>query len=389
MADPKQDNSRSQTEMAMIAGLLVAGIFCWLMWTRFPHPIIYTMFALDWIQIKFVELFWGLAEGGRGSIYKDYIEAVFAGRVDIMSVEWGTLTTISSGVGLQTRFPVLILFLGVAALVMLKMKGGKYRTVYSLAGGMDRKRPSFLHYQSQAWPVTAPSVDFSPENAGPNEQPPKMPLYWMRANQIDIKNGVFDEAKAADAFARQLGTTWVDIASAKIHVQAVAAICVASIRDIKGDKAAKLRGDLARIWTSDPKNAEGRTRKLIARILTPKTGDASKTVTANHAYTNTAIVGLLTYTRKRSGVLASAEMLWIKKVDRFLWYALNNTGRRAFMVEAAGIFSHFQAEHVKKGKLIEPWTKNAIDGLNHYIQVNGITDLERFFREVEEVAIFE
>lgn len=389
MADPKDNGSGSQSEMAIVAGLLVAAIFCWLMWTRFPHPIIYAMFAIDWIQIKFVEIFWGLAEGGRGLTYKEYIEAVFAGRIDIMSVEWRTLTTISSGVGLQTRLPILILFLGVAALVMLKMKGGKYRTVYSLAGGMDKKRPSFLHYQSQAWPVTIPSVDFSPENSSANELPPKMPLYWMRMHGIDIKNGVFDEAKAADVFARQLGSPWVDVATAKIHVQAVAAICVASIRDIKGDKAAKLRGDLARIWTVDPKNAEARTRQLIAPLLTPKNIEAINTVTANHAYTNTAIVGLLTYTRKRSGVLASSEILWLKKIDRNLWYAINNTGRRAFMVEAAGIFSHFQAEHVKKGKLIEAWTKNAIDGLNHYIQVNGITDLDRFFREVEEVTPFE
>ena len=44
------------------------------------------------------------------------------------------------------------------------------------------------------------------------------------------------------------------------------------------------------------------------------------------------------------GVLASAEFLWLKPVDRRMWYMLNCVGRQTAVAEIAGLFAHWQAE---------------------------------------------
>jgi hypothetical protein len=63
----------------------------------------------------------------------------------------------------------------------------------------------------------------------------------------------------------------------------------------------------------------------------------------NHAYIKTVFFGLI----ERSwtyGVLASAELLWVKKVDRDLWYVISQQGRTSAFVEVCGAWSHYLAE---------------------------------------------
>lgn len=90
-------------------------------------------------------------------------------------------------------------------------------------------------------------------------------------------------------------------------------------------------------------------------------------VLQKHAYLATAMLALLDRARS-NGVLASAEFLWLKPVNRTLFYMFNALGRRTYWVDSAGIFAHYLAE-LQAGKKVErPYVETAIDGLNSYLQ---------------------
>ncbi len=79
------------------------------------------------------------------------------------------------------------------------------------------------------------------------------------------------------------------------------------------------------------------------------------------------MVGALRYARFQGGVLAPAQFLWLRAVDRALWYPLNNLGRRSFHTEGAGAMAHFMAEQNAKKPLVVPRIDTAIITLNQYL----------------------
>jgi hypothetical protein len=70
------------------------------------------------------------------------------------------------------------------------------------------------------------------------------------------------------------------------------------------------------------------------------------------------------------GVLASAQFLWLRGVDRELWYACNNLGRRTFHSEGAGALAHFMAEDAAGKALPIPRLETALIALNQYLAAN-------------------
>lgn len=64
------------------------------------------------------------------------------------------------------------------------------------------------------------------------------------------------------------------------------------------------------------------------------------------------------------GVLASAEMLWIKTVDRDLWYVVSQQGRVSSFVEVCGAWSHYLAEDAYGFKSIMPQVEEGLRGLD-------------------------
>ena len=67
------------------------------------------------------------------------------------------------------------------------------------------------------------------------------------------------------------------------------------------------------------------------------------------------------------GVLAGAEFLWLKTIDRPLWYMLNSVGRRTAFPEVAGPFGHWMVEKRLRRPLKTPMVAEAIDGLEEAV----------------------
>mgnify|MGYP007076386948 CR=1 FL=1 len=63
---------------------------------------------------------------------------------------------------------------------------------------------------------------------------------------------------------------------------------------------------------------------------------------------------------RRKGVLASSQFLWVRPVDRPLWYALHQCGGRAAWAEAFASWAHYAAEEKAKKALAEPHIAQAV-----------------------------
>jgi intracellular multiplication protein IcmP len=85
-----------------------------------------------------------------------------------------------------------------------------------------------------------------------------------------------------------------------------------------------------------------------------------------HGTRATFLMGLLRMARERGGVLASGQFVWLKEVDRRLWYALDNLGRSAFHVEGLAAMDHYLHEVRTGSPCVAPWVEGAMENLAEF-----------------------
>lgn len=73
--------------------------------------------------------------------------------------------------------------------------------------------------------------------------------------------------------------------------------------------------------------------------------DVQLMVRPHNRYRDHVVLALYAYARKK-GVLSTAEFIWLRPVNRRLFYLLNNHGRRTSWVEVAGPVTHYSAEEL-------------------------------------------
>lgn len=66
-------------------------------------------------------------------------------------------------------------------------------------------------------------------------------------------------------------------------------------------------------------------------------------IAADHGTVATMILAALDQAR-RACPCPSSAMMWLKRVDRGIWYAVSNLGRRAYHVEGMAAIAHYSAE---------------------------------------------
>ena len=62
-------------------------------------------------------------------------------------------------------------------------------------------------------------------------------------------------------------------------------------------------------------------------------------------------------------MVPSSEFLWLKTVDRRLWYMLNCIGRQTPYAEVGGPFAHWRAEQAMGRRSLVPMIDEAIRAL--------------------------
>ena len=73
-------------------------------------------------------------------------------------------------------------------------------------------------------------------------------------------------------------------------------------------------------------------------------------IQAHNRYRDHVLLALYAFAR-RKGVIASSEFIWLRPVNRRLYYLLNNYGRRSVWPEIAGPWVHYQLEDAVRLRL--------------------------------------
>lgn len=97
---------------------------------------------------------------------------------------------------------------------------------------------------------------------------------------------------------------------------------------------------------------------------------SEKTLARHSSYELPWFMALLTRARQK-GVLASSQFLWLRPLDRSLWYALNQCGGRAAWAEAFAAWAHYSAEEKAGRALHEPHVVPAIVSLRDALAAQG------------------
>jgi hypothetical protein len=225
-------------------------------------------------------------------------------------------------------------------------------------------------------------------------RPARTPFEWLDQNKIENKAGkVIDTKGCEQTFKRQLGIQWAGVRELELHSQCIAILAGVHGYEgkfgIKAKEGLELRQNIsvtyATVKDRNKRRAalEGFLKKYLANEKLVKGIDGRG---AKHYYVSTALMRIVQWSREESGVLATAEFLWLKSEDRDLWYALNNVGRRAFHIEGAGPIAHLDAEKIIGSPLLDPHVAMAVKGVEMYVKEHG-TDSDTVLKkkDVEEI----
>lgn len=260
--------------------------------------------------------------------------------------------------GVYVRWLYIPLFVWLTLRLLSRSTRGRYQRQHSMS--------SLAKQEAKLWPEIAPVAgkqDLLIKGDMAAGEWAVALTEWEFAEQHKLatrEDPQLRREKARDLFVAQLGPRWSGSASLPPHARAIYAALLLYIGGDGKDGLAAFRrmaqtfasGGLAKMDTSfaDAAIAKHESNPIVQRAI------------AQHAYAFTVLPTLLQLARA-DGVLASPMFIWLKTVDRRLWYTLNNVGRYAFHVECSGIAAHWLFEKTVGQACPSPMVEKAVDGL--------------------------
>lgn len=411
--------------------LLLAVAIGWVLWVALKPQFLWVTFGFNLVQYKLLGLI-GLLDG-RGARWLSYVSAVHnaamappstTNQYSPSQITWGSVLAVQEDIGSRMKWLWIVLAASMSILVLFRMRGDGFKQQWSLTGrakkevfrflGMrvDNKMAqlliriltlggqfgsvtrrkewvttggSFAMYQARHWREALTGAIFDPDADEPNMRPSLTPPEWLRERGIKLKNGSLEQADTLRALQLQVGMNWNGLAQAPLHVQA---IMIMSALNVKGDNKSlgQLRASLAECYTLRLKNVDVEVTKLLAPFLSNAGIEKNINIQGNkHAFLNTACIavygwgGPMEAWGGQGSVLSSSLFLWLKRVDRTLWYALNNVGRRQYHIEGSGAVCHYFVERLHNKLVGEANVDNALEGIIKYLNSYYITDLDKYF----------
>lgn len=394
-------NNNTDPTYVLVMFLAVIGGTCWGVWyafsKEFMEAVRYLRMAEITVLVPFSDqataCFYWLKDakvGGAlptqatvgaavGCFGRDFISSLPASeRMNYYSVSPDSLGFVSRYIGSYMRWILIAMCGYIVYYALYKTDRKKFRTTFNLE--------SFIKIQAKVWPVISPIVNFNPAKSSSrivgDVVPSNLPLFaealapeeWISYHQIPMANDIPERQATYNAFALQLGPRWTSVAKLPIYMQAlIAAFALKGTQ--KREESDDFLGEIALCWSDKGgfKPTPELVKKIKSTLKDPKVGGEALKIAQKHAYRTTAIIGTLKWARFMGGVLASAQFLWLRGVDRHLWYALNNLGRRSFHSEGAGSMAHYMAEEIAKKALVVPRLETAITTINKYTSEKQIS----------------
>lgn len=354
MAAPQQSNQpdNSAAIIWIVAACLIFGVA---LWYYFKKQIITVYFLIKLYEINFLSYFTDKLADVRTVILTS----------DPDKVSFDNVVSIGQAVGDYLRYPLVFIIFILAFAVFFGSSTRVYKKVYSMRDLVDAEKEN--------WPQIMPASRLNLVKMDIDKGPWAMamtPMQFCKRNRLLVENrkvaeGLRDRNKievtlkrgeANKLFAIQLGALWPGINNVPPHVKALFAAFAARINgDGKGAADLFRNINLSSAKKLDFTGADELCKKHEG------TAEVQRIV-QNHAYLLTLMASMLQGAR-RDGVQGSADFLWLKPVDRKLWYMLNTVGRQTPFVEVAGPFSHWMAEREIARKLVVPMVEEATNAL--------------------------
>ncbi|CCD30244.1 putative conjugal transfer TrbA-like protein [Candidatus Glomeribacter gigasporarum BEG34] len=207
------------------------------------------------------------------------------------------------------------------------------------------------------------------DDASPEWASSRHPEEWVKEHQLIVR-GQLDILRTREQLIQQLGKRINALSQLKPHERALFAVfgLRAFFKDVKG--AQQLMDALSAV------NRHSRPDFALAQAAFQRCASAKTAPLwlTQHPYPRTLLMALLIEARTL-GVLPSSHFIWLKPLDRALWYALNTAGRKVPFIESAGVFNQMQAERIASHHqccLTEPHVEEAIKGLQRYLEDVGL-----------------
>ena len=191
----------------------------------------------------------------------------------------------------------------------------------------------------------------------------------LSPNEFLMKSGIIthdgvDKARLTVLLNTQLGMPWcgVDVLEYDVYVLVV----TFSMYILEKRRAADdLLGILNLYYLSRNIICRFILRSRIDKVIKLNISDTLmdskiRNILQAHYFQNTVLCELL-YEARKDGIIPSSSFLWLKRVNRSLWYGLNNVGRKTFFSEGVSIAVHWQAEKSAKMAIQAPMTQNAMN----------------------------
>lgn len=274
-------------------------------------------------------------------------------------VKLGQLVAVSNAVGWYLSFPIILIILVLAVITYFTNIASRFRHIYS----MDTLKRS----EHRIWPQVSPvmKVDLVKKDLDEGAWGMSLtPMLFAKKHKLLIEhreNGKvtvsLNEGAAYRVLSLQLGQFWRDIETLPIHIQALFAIfmCRANQDRENSDKL------LNQISTGSGEKLDFSDVKAL--VAKHKNSKLAKFAINKHAYVLSVMATLLELART-DGVLATAEFLWLKPIDRPMWYMLNSVGRQTAFPEIGGAYAHWIAEKKSDRALRVPMVDQAVKALN-------------------------
>ena len=357
-APPQGDSGGSQSSLGIL--WVIGSIFAIgaIIWHFFGYEIKVGFIKLRLFEAHLIGYF-----SPDGDMLK---ESLLATNVYDMDMDWAI--TISNIIGDYFKYPVAVFLLILLVSLYMSHANLRFSKIYDML--------RLARQEQEVWPQISPVVDIDLIKEDIGKGPWAMAMNPMQfAKQYKLINvemvadkkspwkaeGVYkatvDKERAMRVFVNQLGAEWHGIDALPIYAQALFAVFAARVEHDTPSAAALLQ-QLSRSSSKGSPDYTGMSRLLQKHIRSK----AVERCVTRHAYVYTVMASMIELART-DGVLATADFLWLKPIDRKLWYMLNCVGRRVAFSEISGPFAHWLAEKEMGRPLYSPMVDEAIKGL--------------------------
>lgn len=339
-------------EMTPILMALAVLILLVIFYHFFQRQIVHFLFFFKLYELKMISWF---APSYQSLI--SWIEVTQA-----QEVKWQDVLFLSKDVGFALEFPVILICLVLAGITYFFHPDQGYNTVEDMQSLIEK-----VHDYFPAIEVVR-GLDLVKQDIA--EGPWAMalsPVEFGRVHKLlsrDPQTGqvVVDKVRAKSIFASQIGRPWAGIEDLHPHEKAIFAALAAYV-SYDRKTADKLLEQMAMSATQENLRKKAIDYSGVDALL-KKYGStpAVESVIKNHGFVYSVFTGMLE-TARQTGIVANSMYLWLKPIDRSLWYTLNNVGRRAVFSEMAGVHAHYLAEKAVGFAIKTPMVDEAVIAL--------------------------